>query len=77
MMGRPSAERKLIGLVPMSPATRNERLGWVAVRLFYRLNDADIHPEPDAAYELIVEVAGGTIRDVPQIAERLRRWRLA
>ena len=55
----------------------NERLGWVAVRLFYRLNDADIHPQPDAAYELIVEVAGGTIRDVPQIAARLRRWRRA
>jgi death-on-curing protein len=53
----------------------NKRLGWVAVRLFYRLNDADIHPEPDAAYELIVEVAGGTIRDVPQIAARLRQWR--
>jgi len=55
----------------------NKRLGWVAVRLFYRLNDADIHPEPDEAYDLIVEVAGGTIRDVPQIAARLRPWRLA
>jgi death-on-curing protein len=55
----------------------NKRLGWVAVRLFYRLNDADIHPEADAAYELIVEVAGGTLRDVPQIAARLRLWRLA
>jgi hypothetical protein len=41
------------------------------------LNDADLHPEPDAAYELIVEVAGGTIRDVPQIAARLRSWRRA
>ena len=55
----------------------NKRLGWVAVRLFYRLNDADIHPEPDAAYELIVEVAGGTIRGVPQIAARLRQSRRA
>ena len=55
----------------------NKRLGWIAVRLFYRLNDADIHPEPDAAYDLIVEVAGGTLRDVPQIAGRLARWRLA
>ena len=55
----------------------NKRLGWVAVRLFYRLNDADIRPEPDAAYELIVEVAAGTIRDVPEIAARLRRLRLA
>ncbi len=55
----------------------NRRLGWVAVRLFYRLNDADIRPEPDAAYDLIVDVAGGTLRDVPQIAARLREWRLA
>lgn len=55
----------------------NKRLGWVAVRLFYRMNDADIHPQPDEAYELVVEVAGGTIRDVPQIAARLRQWRLA
>lgn len=55
----------------------NKRLGWVAVRLFYRMNDTDVHPEPDEAYALILEVAGGTIRDVPQIAERLRRWRVA
>jgi death-on-curing protein len=54
----------------------NKRLGWVAVRLFYRMNDTDIHPDSDEAYELIVEVAGGTIRDVPEIAARLRQWRL-
>jgi death-on-curing protein len=54
----------------------NKRLGWVAVRLFYRMNDTDVHPDADAAYELIVEVAEGSIRDVPQIADRLRRWRL-
>ena len=53
----------------------NKRLGWVAVRLFYRMNDTDVHPEPDEAYELVVKVAGRTIRDVPQIADRLRRWR--
>lgn len=53
----------------------NKRLGWVAVRLFYRMNETDVHPEPDEVYELIVEVAGGAIRDVPQIADRLRRWR--
>ena len=53
----------------------NKRLGWVALRLFYRMNDTDVHPEPDDAYRLIVEVADGTVRDVPQIAERLSRWR--
>ena len=30
----------------------NKRLGWVAVRLFYLLNDADIRPPADAATEL-------------------------
>ena len=54
----------------------NKRLGWVAVRLFYRMNEADVLPQPDEAYDLIVGVAGGEIRDVPEIAERLRRWRL-
>ena len=54
----------------------NKRLGWVAVRLFYRMNGTDVHPEPSEAFALIVEVAGGMIRDVPQIAGRLRRWRV-
>lgn len=53
----------------------NKRLGWVAVRLFYRMNDVDLTAEPHAAYDLIVAIAGGSIRDVPAIAERLRAWR--
>lgn len=52
----------------------NKRLGWVAMRLFYRMNGADVRPDPDGAYELIVAIAGGLVRDVPQIAEHLRRW---
>lgn len=53
----------------------NKRLGWVAVRLFYSLNDAEIRPSPDAAYDLVVEVADGSLRDVDAIAERLAAWR--
>ena len=53
----------------------NKRLGWVAVRLFYRLNDTDIRPAEDAAYELIVAVADGSLRDVDAIAGRLAQWR--
>jgi death-on-curing protein len=53
----------------------NKRLGWVAVRLFYLLNDADLQPPTDDAYELVVAVADGTLRDVERIAERLGRWR--
>ena len=55
----------------------NKRLGWVAVRLFYRMNDLDIHAQVDGAFELVLAVADGRIRDVTAIAERLRSWRHA
>jgi death-on-curing protein len=53
----------------------NKRLGWVAVRLFYRLNDADVRPAPDEAFHLVVSVASGERRDVGEIAATLARWR--
>lgn len=52
----------------------NKRLGWVAVRLFYRMNGVDVRPPSDHAYDLIVAVASGDLRDVPAIAERLAQW---
>lgn len=55
----------------------NKRLGWVAVRLFYRLNDADVRPTPDEAFDLVVSVASGDRRDVAEIAGTLARWRTA
>jgi len=53
----------------------NKRLGWIATRLFYRMNDADIRVGPSDAYDIIVAVASGELRDVPAIAERLASWR--
>jgi death on curing protein len=53
----------------------NKRLGWIAIRLFYRLNDADVRPTPDEAFHLVVSVASGDRRDVGEIAEALARWR--
>ena len=53
----------------------NKRLGWIALRLFYRLNDADVRPAAEDAFELLVSVASGERRDVPQIAEALAGWR--
>jgi len=53
----------------------NKRLGWVAVRLFYRMNEADLHADVDEAYEVIVAIADGRLREVAAIAERLGRWR--
>ena len=53
----------------------NKRLGWVAIRLFYRLNDADIKPTPNEAFDMVVSVASGDRRDVAEIAATLARWR--
>lgn len=55
----------------------NKRLGWVAVRLFYRVNDADLRAPHDDAYQLVVDVAAGAIRDVDVIAARLAAWRIS
>jgi len=53
----------------------NKRLGWVAMRLFYRLNRVDIQPTVDQAFELVVGVARGSISDVRAIADRMTAWR--
>lgn len=53
----------------------NKRLGWVAVRLFYLLNDTDMRPTADAAYDLVIAVADGRLRDVDAIAQRLASFR--
>ncbi len=50
----------------------NKRLGWVSVRLFYRLNGQDLRLEDDDAFDLVASIADGTLRDVPDIAARLR-----
>jgi len=52
----------------------NKRLGWVSVRLFYRLNERDLRAPIDDAFDLVVEIADGSLRDVPAIAARLRPW---
>jgi death on curing protein len=52
----------------------NKRLGWVSVRLFYRLNDHDLLAPVDDAFDLVASIADGTVRDVPDIADRLRPW---
>lgn len=52
----------------------NKRLGWVAVRLFLRLNERDIRVSIDEAFDLVRSTADGSVRDVADIAARLRRW---
>lgn len=53
----------------------NKRLGWVAVRLFYLLNDADIRPEVDDGFDLVTRIAAGQLHDVAEIATVLAGWR--
>ena len=78
----PTLDEKAAALLQSIVAGRplvdgNKRLGWVVVRLFYRLNDADVRPTPDEAFDLVVSVASGDRRDVTQIAGTLARWRTA
>lgn len=55
----------------------NKRLGWIAVRLFYRINDFDIHPVADDAFDLVSAIAAGDVNDVVAIAAQLQVWRQA
>lgn len=52
----------------------NKRLGWVSVRLFYRLNGSDLRVPIDDAFGLVMSIADGSVRDVREIADRLRPW---
>ena len=52
----------------------NKRLGWVSVRLFYRMNGSDVHAPLEEALDLVISIADGTLRDVGGIADRLRAW---
>ena len=47
----------------------NKRCAWVATRTFLRLNEADLALGQDEAYQLVMDVATGQLRDVAKIAE--------
>ena len=50
----------------------NKRVGWVALRLFYRANAVDLRMPENEAFDLVISVAAGSLRDVRDIADRLR-----
>jgi death-on-curing protein len=52
----------------------NKRLGWVAVRLFYALNEADVRAPEQEAFDLVMSIADGSLVDVGKIAETLSPW---
>lgn len=51
----------------------NKRLGWLAVVVFYGLNDIDLLAPDDEAYDLVIAVASGQADHVAA-ADILARW---
>lgn len=51
----------------------NKRLGWLAVVVFYGLNDIDLDAPDDPAYELVMSVARGEL-SIDEIAAALACW---
>jgi len=51
----------------------NKRLGWLAVYVFYGLNDLYLDAPDDAAYTLVIAVATGAV-DYHDAAQELERW---
>jgi death-on-curing protein len=46
----------------------NKRLGWVAVRLFYVVNDLDLRAGHDDAFEFVMGIAAGEITEIDEMA---------
>lgn len=51
----------------------NKRLGWLAVVVFYGLNDVDLDAPDDPAYELVMSVARRDL-GIEEIAAALAHW---
>jgi death-on-curing protein len=51
----------------------NKRLGWLAVVVFFGLNDIDLDAPDDPAYELVMSVARREL-SIDEIAAALARW---
>ena len=49
----------------------NKRLAWLATYVFCAKNGVELDPDDDAAYDLVVAVASGSLDDVDRIAETL------
>lgn len=54
----------------------NERLGWLAVVVFYGLNGVDLDAPDDEAYRLVVGLAAGDV-EAAEAAPLFRVWRSA
>ena len=52
----------------------NKRLGWLAVVVFYGMNDIELDAPDDPAFELVMSVARREL-SIDEIAATLARWR--
>ncbi|MCZ4497565.1 MAG: alcohol dehydrogenase [Marmoricola sp.] len=52
----------------------NKRIGWLAVVVFYGLNDVELDAPDDDAFDLVVGVASGKVEPA-EAAAQLRSWR--
>lgn len=55
-------------------ADGNRRLGWLAIVVFYGLNDIALDAPDDAAYDLVIAVASG-VASYPEVAAQLAEWK--
>ncbi|WP_433033223.1 type II toxin-antitoxin system death-on-curing family toxin [Actinomycetospora sp. CA-053990] len=49
----------------------NKRLAWAATAVFLVLNDRPPRPDQDAVFQLVMDVAGGDLDDLGEIATRI------
>jgi death-on-curing protein len=49
----------------------NKRLAWAATAVFLVLNDRPPRPDQDAVFQLVMDVAGGDLDDLGEIAARI------
>jgi death on curing protein len=52
----------------------NKRLGWAATAVFLGINGHRVSATDDEVVDLVVAVAADELSDVPEIADRLRKW---
>jgi death on curing protein len=52
----------------------NKRLAWLATYVFCAKNGIELAPDDDAAYELVIAVASGSLEDVAEIAATLEAF---
>jgi len=52
----------------------NKRLAWLATYVFCAKNSVELDPDDDAAYDLVIAVAAGSLEEVAEIAAVLESF---